>query len=156
MQTDQHTINIKHQFNASPEIIWKAWTDPVLILNWFGSDPDGKGISAQLNVHPGGAFEVSFADADGMVHTCSGIYVEVDKPRKLSFTWSWKSEPGVESFITVLLTPMEEQTQMQFIHSNLSAGSQHDYDKGWKSTFLKLERLIESARTSMNRSAERS
>jgi len=143
MPTDnQHKVNIKYLLNASPEIIWKAWTDPALILHWFGSDPNGKGLSAQMDVRSSGAFEVSFADGDGTVHTCSGIYVDVDKPRKLSFTWSWKSEPGIESFVTVLLIPIQEKTEMQFEHSNLSDGSQHNYEKGWSSTFLKLERMI--------------
>ncbi|MFL5808121.1 MAG: SRPBCC domain-containing protein [Flavisolibacter sp.] len=110
MQTaDQRTINIQYLFNASPQIIWTAWTDPAFIIQWFGSDPNGKGLSAQLDVRPGGSFKVSFADADGSVHTCSGIYVEVHKPNKLSFTWSWKNEPGVQSLVTVLLIPSRRE-----------------------------------------------
>ncbi len=46
-------IRIDMSFTASIEKIWNAWTDPRLILQWFGSDPNAKGIIAQMNVHPG-------------------------------------------------------------------------------------------------------
>ena len=46
--TANDTINIETLIKASVEEVWKAWTDPALILNWFGSDPDGKGLKARL------------------------------------------------------------------------------------------------------------
>ena len=56
--------------------------------------------------------------------------------------WTWKSEPGVESFVTVLLSPEGNATQMNFEHANLGSASEHDYLQGWNSTFLKLDRLL--------------
>lgn len=136
------SITIETLFKSPIEKIWQAWTDPDLVLQWFGSDPDGCGINAKLDVQPGGNFEVTFQDADGTQHTCFGKYVEVSKPNKLSFTWAWKSELGFESVVTVLLTAREQTTHQHFEHAGLGNPSIHNYLKGWTTTFEKLGKLL--------------
>lgn len=83
-----------------------------------------------------------FQDSDETGHTCFGVYYDVEELRKLSFSWSWKNEPGFESFVTVLLTPAGNTTLMRFEHIHLAPGSKHDYLSGWNRTFAKLERLL--------------
>ena len=141
-KTVNNAVNIETIINAPIADVWNAWTEPVCVLNWFGSDPNGKGLEAKLDVRPGGSFKVTFANSDGAEHTCGGIYAEVEPVSKLTFSWTWKSEPGVESFITVLLTPEGNGTRMNFEHAHLGTASQHDYLNGWKSTFEKLKRLL--------------
>lgn len=142
MTTDDASIFLEKTFKSPIEKIWESWTNPTLIMNWFGSDPKGKVLKAALDVRPGGYFEITFQDSDLTEHTCSGIYDEVQALSKLTFSWQWKSEPGVESFITLLLTPEGKYTRMQFEHKHLGSHSKHDYAIGWQSTFAKLERLL--------------
>jgi uncharacterized protein YndB with AHSA1/START domain len=124
--------------------VWKAWTDPSLIKKWFGSDPNGTVLNADLDVRPGGRFEVTFTDSDLTEHTCRGTYDEVQPFRKLSFSWSWQSEPGAESFITLSLAAKDNDTIMHFQQANPGNASKHNYVKGWNDTFSKLERLLTS------------
>jgi uncharacterized protein YndB with AHSA1/START domain len=145
--SDTDTITIETIINASVENVWKAWTDPILILNWFGSDPNGKGLKAELDTRPGGSFEISFQDSDQTEHVCSGVYVDVKEFSKLTFTWIWKNEPGVESFVTVTLTPENNLTRMFFQHAHAGTASMHDYQKGWQATFQKLEQVLTGKKT---------
>jgi uncharacterized protein YndB with AHSA1/START domain len=141
--TDKNTVTIDLTINDLKENVWRAWTDPALILHWFGSDPNGSGLSANLDVRAGGLFEVTFSDSDQTEHTCRGVYADVQEFSKLSFTWMWKSEPGVESFVTVILTSEKNNdTRMQFQHARLGTASMHNYLEGWRTTFLKLERML--------------
>jgi uncharacterized protein YndB with AHSA1/START domain len=142
MDTKKDVIMVEAVIHASPQQVWKAWTDPKLVKGWFGSDPNGKVLDAKLDPRPGGNFEISFCDADGTEHTCSGVYREVTEFEKLSFTWQWKSEPGVESFIVVTMVPRGYSTKMQLEQFNSDTGSEHDYIEGWKSSFTKLERMM--------------
>ena len=142
MTTGDSSIFFEKTFKTSIEKIWDAWTNPTLIMNWFGSDPKGKVLKAELDVRPGGKFEITFQDSDLTEHTCSGMYDEVRALSMLTFSWQWKSEPGVESFIILLLTPEGKSTRMQFEHKNLGSDSKHNYAKGWQNTFSKLERLL--------------
>lgn len=99
MAVDNSSVSIETTIHSSIERVWEAWTNPTLIMNWFGSDPNGKVLKAELDVRPGGYFEVTFQDSDLTEHTCSGIYDEVQAMSKLTFSWQWKSESGIESFI---------------------------------------------------------
>lgn len=140
--SDKTAVTIETIINAPIEEVWAAWINPAQIINWFGSDPGGTGLAATLNVQQGGAFEITFADSDKTEHTCSGVYAEIQEFRKLTFSWAWKSEPGVESFVELSLAPVNGLTRMLFTHSNLGAESKHNYRQGWQATFLKLERLL--------------
>ena len=139
-KTDSISLEIK--IHAPVQDVWKAWTDPALILKWIGSDPNGEGLRAQLDVQPGGMFEISFRSSDYVEHTCFGMYTEVKEFRKLIFSWEWKSEPGVESLVIIELTPDGNETLMQFAHTGVGNRSMHNYLAGWTMTFEKLKLLF--------------
>lgn len=141
-EVSEDSIFIETTIHAPVEKVWEAWTDPGVIMKWFGSDPKGEVLSAKLDVRPGGVFEVTFKDSDQTEHTCHGIYSHIEKLSKLTFTWHWKSEPSVESSIVLSLTDNGKSTKMQFEHMNFGTGSKHNYVKGWQSTFSKLEQLL--------------
>jgi uncharacterized protein YndB with AHSA1/START domain len=138
----EDSISIEIIFQAPIENVWNAWTDSSLILLWFGSEPKGKGLKAKMDVRAGGSFEITFANSDGAVHTCYGVYTEVKPFSKLSFTWNWKAEPGVESFVTVLLSSENNFTRMKFEHTHVGNASAHNYTEGWRTTFKKLEQVL--------------
>src|SRR4051794_13347881 len=109
--TDKAAVTIEIVINAPLENVWAAWTSPTQILKWFGSDPGGTGLAATLSVQQGGSFEITFADSDQTEHTCSGIYAEIQEFRKLTFSWAWKSEPGITSFVELSLVPVNGLTR---------------------------------------------
>jgi uncharacterized protein YndB with AHSA1/START domain len=139
-------VTIDWQFSATADEVWRAWTDPDLVRQWFGSDPAGKVTRATLDVRPGGEYSVTFQDSTGLEHRASGVYRAVDRPRALSFTWTWQSEPDHETQVRVVLTPRDGETAMRFEHARLWSGSSHGYEEGWRRTFAKMQRAIEAAR----------
>jgi len=142
MVSDNGDVFLELLFNASPKALWEAWTNPLQIMQWFGSDPRGKGLKADIDVRPGGSFEISFADSNFTTHTCSGIYEKVEMNQLLAFSWTWKSEPEVTSFVEVRLIPNGNTTTMKFSHTGVGHLSAHNYEQGWIDTFLKMEQVI--------------
>ena len=138
----EDSINLEIKIHAPVQEVWKAWTDPELILKWFGSDPKGEGLKARMDVQPGGMYEISFCGSDRVEHTCFGVYTEVKEFRKLIFSWEWKSEPGVESLVAIEFTPDGNHTLMQFEHSHVGNRSMHNYLTGWTMTFEKLKVIL--------------
>lgn len=136
------SILVEHRFDASMDAVWLAWTDPVVVSRWWGSDPDGVVTSAVLDPRPGGRFEISFRDPGGAEHTSSGEYLTVQPPTLLDFTWTWKSEPGIHSRVTVTFSAEGDGTSMRFVHGRLHGASEHDYAQGWRRTFAKLDRVL--------------
>ena len=142
MNKENDAVSIECFLHAPVERVWKAWTEPVYIRQWFGSDPNGSVLHAALDVRVGGSFEITFRDSGGLEHTCFGDYAEVNPFKKLQFTWRWRSEPDVESRVFVTLQPTGENTEMHFVHAGVGTVSAHNYQEGWRSTFMKLERVL--------------
>ena len=138
------SIRISRSFSASPQEVWQAWTDPRLVKSWFGSDPNGKVLDASLDVRPGGTFEVTFRNSDDTQFTCAGTYKEIKKYQRLVFTWTWKDRPEVQESVTLVFQARQTGTLMIFRHANIDAGTTHDYETGWRSTFDKLERTLKA------------
>ena len=136
------SIRISRYFPESPQEVWQAWTDPKLVRSWFGSDPNGKVLHASLDVRLGGTFEVTFRNSDDTQFTCAGTYKEIEKNQRLVFTWTWKDRPEVKELVTLVFQAEQTGTLMIFEHANIDAGTTHDYETGWKSTFDKLERTL--------------
>ncbi|MFP3464590.1 SRPBCC family protein [Leifsonia sp. SIMBA_070] len=136
------SVAIRHHFDAAPGVVWAAWTEPRLVRRWWGSDPGGQVTSLALDVCPGGEFTISFEDPGGEQHTSFGEYLVVEPLAELVFTWSWASEPGNTSRVSVLFRPTGSGTEMRFVHGDLRGESQHDYEPGWRRTFSKLDRVI--------------
>lgn len=79
----ERTIERTMEFDASPERVWRAITDPAELSQWFGDD-------TRLHLEPGG---------DGAMiwdqHGSFAVRVEVvDPPHR--FAWRWVHEPDVD------------------------------------------------------------
>ena len=141
--TGSSSVKVEEHFAVTPDAVWKAWTEPGLIMQWFGSDANGTVLMADLDVQPGGKFEVTFRDGDGTEHTCFGVYREVEPFSQLGFTFTWKNEPAVESFILVRFIEDSGYTLLSLEHQNPGSAAFHNYETGWKNTLAKLRRVLE-------------
>ena len=114
-------VRLELTFQQGLETLWEAWTLPAKISGWFGSDPEGKVLEANLDVRPNGRYSISFQDSNGDIHTAKGRYLKVDPRNSLSFTWEWESEPGHLSRVYLQFEPSETGTTLKFEHTNLDA-----------------------------------
>lgn len=146
MQTEStQSAQISWKFSHPPVKVWHAWTDSSIVKLWFGSDPNGKVLDAKLDVQVGGSFSVTFANSDGTEFTCHGIYKEIEPNNRLVFTWGWANQPEVHELISLEFSPDGAGTLMTFEQSNIDPStSMHNYEEGWRSTFQKLERALET------------
>jgi uncharacterized protein YndB with AHSA1/START domain len=80
-------ITITRVFDAPRDVVWKAWTEPDQLAQWWG--PEGWSTPVDrvtMDVRPGGSFRVtSVSDADGTEMTTQGVYREVLEPERLVF-----------------------------------------------------------------------
>ncbi len=71
-------------YDASPELVWKAWTRPELITNWWG--PYGfKTTTSEMDVRPGGVWRHVMHGPDGRNYDNEVVYVEVVKHERLVY-----------------------------------------------------------------------
>ena len=90
---------------APPAALYRAWTDPALITQWFAPLP-WTVPSAETDVRPGGATTIVMRGPDGTEFPSSGVYLEVVPNERLVFTDAYTAawEPAEKPFMTVVLT----------------------------------------------------
>jgi uncharacterized protein YndB with AHSA1/START domain len=138
------TLVIERVFKASPEKVFKAWTDPAILVKWWG--PEGFTTpECKIDVRPGGAWRTTMMAPDGQSHTCSGVYREVSPPKRLVMTWAWEEQgmPGHQTMVEIDLEATRGGTKMRFVQSVFETVNSRDmHGQGWNSSFNDLERLL--------------
>lgn len=143
-QTADRTLVIERVFKAAPDKIFKAWTDPAILVEWWG--PEGFNIpECAMDVRAGGSWRTTMISPKGDGHVVSGVYREISPPNRLVMTWAWEQDGqrGHETVIEVTFEPTSVGTKMRLVQSVFeSTDSRDSHGKGWSSTFNDLERYL--------------
>ena len=91
--------------DAPPEKLFRAWTEPALIVHWFTPSP-WTTVHAETDLRPGGSSLVIMRSPDGQEFPNRGVYLEVVKNEKLVFTDAYTAawEPSDKPFMTAIIT----------------------------------------------------
>lgn len=139
------SLTIKKRLSAPPALVYQAWTDPEMLMHWFGPDHCTV-FHAEADVRTGGRFRVRMKATDGEIHDVSGEYLVVVPDERLEFTWAWITMPERESRVTVTIKPDGDETILTLFHERFAdeaAREGHSY--GWTQAFGKLEHMLSTA-----------
>ena len=139
----EDTIRLERRIAAPPEVVFSYFTDPMRYRQWQGAD-------AELEPHPGGKFRVTVTGKSKAV--ASGVYLEVDPPNRVVFTWGWEQRdwlpdgmriaPGM-STVEVELERDGDGTILRLRHGDLpTADACEFHTSGWD---ISLDRLVLAA-----------
>ena len=105
MTTKDRELVLSRLIDAPRETLWRCWTEPKLIVQWF-TPPPWKTIHAETDVRPGGSSYVVMKGPEGQETPNRGVYLEVIPNRKLVFTDAYTSawQPSAKPFFTGVLT----------------------------------------------------
>ncbi|HJV92401.1 MAG TPA: SRPBCC family protein [Azonexus sp.] len=91
--------------DAPPEKLFRAWTEPALMVQWFTPHP-WTTVHAETDLRPGGSSLVVMRSPEGQEFPSRGVYLEVVKNEKLvitdAYTAAW--EPSDKPFMTAILS----------------------------------------------------
>ena len=141
-------VRVTRTFKASRHRVFRAWTDPELLMRWF-VEPDGEMRVAELDLRPGGRYAL-----EGRVNEkpwrIEGTYLEVAPPEKLVYTWSWNNDPGLgdptgrDTLVTVEFRDQGSETELVLTHERLATErARAEHDAGWIGCLDRLGGLVE-------------
>ena len=167
-QLDDKTVVITRTFDAPRTLVWKAWTDPKHLAQWFGPKVMTVPV-ATSELQPGGAWRVTMRDPNGTDYPCKGVYAEVKAPERFTSTvdlsehprsWFDMLDPGRDkekgkpfydvmwdiSFaekdgkttVTIKTTFEWKEVRDKFVKLGMV--------EGWSQSFEKLDNLLEQMR----------
>ena len=125
--------------NAPREKVYRAWTDPELLKQWFAPLPYTTPV-ADLDVRPGGANFIVMRGPDGKDMPNRGVYLEVVPNERLAFTDAYVNawEPSEKPFMTVILTFEDQDGKTRYTarvrHWTVTDREAHEkmgFHQGW-------------------------
>jgi len=140
---ERPSLRLERVYAAPREEVWRAWTDPQALSIWFGPGHPNSVTVAETDVRVGGRFRIGFDMPDGQHHEVRGVYLAVDAPRRLAFTWAWVSTPERESRVGIDFLDEGGATRMKFLHEQFhDQAARDDHEGGWTPTFEKLGHFL--------------
>lgn len=132
--TDAQTAVVEQtmRINARPETVWRYWTDPARMCDWWGA-------AAELDARPGGACVIEM-DGGGVMR---GEYVELVPHERIVFTFGWDPHTGApdippgSTLVELTLTADGDDTILALRHTGLPPAAAAEHRAGW-SHFLPL------------------
>ena len=148
--TTDRDLVLTRIIDAPPEKLFRAWTEPELLKQWFAPLPYNTPV-AELDVRPGGAILVVMRGPDGIDMPNRGVYLEVVKNERLvstdAYTRAW--EPSPKPFMTLILTFERQGTKTKYTarvrHWTVADREAHEkmgFHEGWSICADQLAALV--------------
>jgi uncharacterized protein YndB with AHSA1/START domain len=135
--SQSESISFEFDLPHSPEKVWRALTDPVLLAEWLLPVVD-----LDFELEPGAAFTFKTLPYPGWDGTVNCRFVEIDAHRKLRYTWS---VPFLDTVVTFTLTPTASGTRLSLVQSGFKPDQKQNFGGaryGWKMMGGKLVDLL--------------
>lgn len=129
--------------DVSPELVWKAWTEPEHVVKWFTPEPWST-TECQIDLRPGGIFRTVMRSPEGEDFPNVGCYLEIVPNRKLVWTDALEeayrpalpSPHGFRLTAALLLEPQGKGTKYTAIamHGDAEGRKKHEemgFHEGW-------------------------
>jgi len=94
----ERVVRVERTFDAPRHRVWRAWTEPSLIAEWWGRGR--KTVVERMEVKRGGHYRFVVDGANG-AEGYEGRYREVTPPERLVYTFEWDGMPGYVIIDTV-------------------------------------------------------
>ena len=133
--SQSESLAFEFELPHAPAKVWRALTDPELLAEWLLPVIDlelvrGAAFTFRTQAHPGW---------DGIVH-CR--FVEIDPPRKLSYSWG---VAGMDTVVTFTLAPTATGTRLFLEQSGFTPDQKKNFGGaryGWRMMGSKLIDLL--------------
>jgi uncharacterized protein YndB with AHSA1/START domain len=155
-------FTITRVFDAPPELVFKAWTQPQHLMRWWAP----KGFTTghcTVDLRPGGVFHYSMRSPEGQEIWGIGVYREIVEPERIVYTDSFADAAGnpvppsyyglstghpLESLVTVTFAGHEGKTTLTLRHNiPTSAEEREGTVQGWNEMLDRLAEDLATVRT---------
>lgn len=143
----EREIHVERIFDAPPERVFKAYTDPELIPRWWG--PRGtETIVEELDPTAGGVWRFRSRGSDGSEIVFRGVFREVTPHERLVQTFEWDGMPGHVSVETAVFEDLGDGRTKVVSDSIFHTAEERDgmvesgMERGMNETYERLDELL--------------
>lgn len=155
MPNARNELNISRFIRAKPHKVWKAWSKPEHLAQWWIPDPIECKV-VKLDLRPGGGFETRMREGNGKFEPhVEGCFLEVVPEQRLVWTTTlsegWRpSEPWLALTAIISFNPENDGTRYsaRVMHKNSAESQKHEamgFHEGWGTTIDQLAAFVQKS-----------
>lgn len=149
----QHSLVLERVIDATPDKVFKAWTTPDLMKQWFAPAPWSI-VSADCDLRPGGSSGIVMKSPEGEEFPNPGVYLEIVPDRKIVTTdaflpgWIPTGQPFMVAVVE--FEPLDggkTRYTATAMHWTEEAKTQHEqmgFHEGWGQVADQLNTLVQT------------
>ena len=144
-----HDLRVERVYDAGPELVFGAFTDPEAQREIYADEPDWI-VRSECDLHVGGRWTIEFGPPAGPPSRETCVFEIIERPRLLVFR-STMSMPDGSSLSTRTHVTFTEtasgQTRLTVMQTGFpAAGLRDEFTEGWGGILAGLSRVV-AART---------
>jgi uncharacterized protein YndB with AHSA1/START domain len=135
VRSQTESLAFEFELHHSPEKVWRALTDPVLLAEWLLPAVD-------FTLEPGAAFTFQAQPQPGWDGIVNCRVAEIETQRKLSYRWL---VGDLDTVVTFTLTPTASGTRLSLVQSGFKPHQKRNFGGaryGWRMMGGKLVDLL--------------
>ena len=154
-QPAEFELSISRLIDAPRSRIFRAWTEPQLLVQWWG--PHGMTTpECEIDLRVGGLFRTLMRAPDGKEYPTQGVYLEIVAPQRIVFTDAFKPGwiPSGKPFMSAEVTLEEVDGKtlytaraMHWTEEDRQAHEAMGFHEGWGQSLDRLVTLVTEGMT---------
>ena len=137
---------ITREFDAPVALVFRLWESPDHIIRWWGPE-EFTTTHMDWKAEPGRAWRATMVSKQYGVSNMGGVVQEVEKNRRIVFTFAWDEDSGrdMDTIVTVTFAETNGKTLQIFHQTPFSSVAARDsHVGGWNSLFNKQQLYSEN------------
>jgi uncharacterized protein YndB with AHSA1/START domain len=124
------TISITRRFDFPSERVFDAWLVPGKAAKFLFATPTGKMVRVEIDARVGGTFNLTDRrDGEDIEHV--GTYLEIDRPRRLAFTFGVPKFSALKARVRIDLKPLPPGCELTLTQEDTLAEWVERTREGW-------------------------
>lgn len=135
-------LKVSRYYAFPPETVFDAWLDPKMAGRFLFATPDGAMVRAETDPKVGGRF--TFVDRRPEMGDVQhvGEYLEIDRPRRLVFTFAVPQYDPGDTIVTLTFAPDGDGCLVTLNHAGVLEDWVKQTVQGWTLILAGLERAL--------------
>ncbi len=139
-----HDLRMERVYDATPEVVFDAFTDPEAQKELYADAPDWV-VESECELRVGGRWTIAFGPPGSTPARETNLFQVVDRPRRLVYTSTMRMPDGstVDTGMQVTFEEENGRTRMTLVQSGFRTSAlRDDFEGGWASILDGLGRVV--------------
>jgi uncharacterized protein YndB with AHSA1/START domain len=137
------TVRVSRSFHASAAQVFDAWLNPQIACNFLFATPTGEMVRTEIDARVGGSF-LLVDRREGLDVEHIGEYLELDRPRRIVFSFRVPHYSAESSRVTVEFEALENGCDLTLSHQGVLPKYEASTQAGWTMILDALDAALKS------------